>query len=262
MAAGGILSRDFDELVPAQFALWEALKKLDTALPVWAASSGLGSSTGLAGLLYVRHQLAYEKQMEIWQRDTKAALPTLRRRNPTVELIVDSAPFRGMTTKLAVQAKRRGGRYTDGRALLWLLDATLHGLVSRMAYRVHGVTRREPTSEDWSRARQALKVLSEVRDLGIDLAPSWPNMPWLVVPADWPERLSAQLKERQLVVRPYADAHFPERKACEMFVRIMYAHFGGEVAPTLVQEFGDMIGWFSGRLPDRVRRWVAELNRR
>lgn len=259
MAATGILALDFGELVPARVELWNVLKGLDTALPVWGGPTGNEQDGGLPGLLLAKELLTYRQQAEHWKRQAHAALPVLRSRNTTVDLVADSPSFRGMTRKLALQAKRRGGRYADGRALLWLMDSTLHGLVAHTAYKVHGAAPREPTADDWDRARQALKVLGEARGLGIDISPSWPSLPWLVVPADWPERLATQLKKRQSLSRPYMDANFPERKACEMFVSMMFANFGGEVSPVLVQEFGDMIGWVSGRLPERVRRWVAEL---
>jgi hypothetical protein len=248
------LSCGFDERYQARTALADEIKRLDSAHPVLPNYETL--SGGLAAVTYLQH----EDKVKKWARDAQAALSFLCSRNSTVAAVANNPLFdNGMRTKLASVAKKRGGRYTDARASLWLLDATLEGLDAYSNYRVRGFTPREPAADDWARAMEALRVLCEVRDLGVDIAPSWTFTPWFFIPGDWPERLSAQLEERKKLSRPYKDANYLERRACERFVRSIFFHFDGDVSPILVKQFASMIGWESDRLPACVRRWVTKL---
>jgi hypothetical protein len=252
----GISSDEPDKFVRAQLAYWDRMTQLDDSLPVWSWEKNPEPNGALTVIPFLHHQ----KKMEKWEQEVYETLSQLQRSNSILKAVIDSASFRGMNDKLRIVAKRSKGRYLDPRAQLWLLGATLEGLGTFMTHKVHSKMLREPTAEDWQRARQALQALIEVRDIGIDIAMSWPSLPWYTIPTDWPERLSKKLSERQAFGRPYNDASHPERKACKTFVKRMFINFDGQVSPAIVLEFSALIDFKSNRLPDHVRKWVAELN--
>lgn len=251
----GISSDEPDKFIRAQEAYWEKMTQLDDSLPVWSGENTQEPNGALTVITFLHHQ----KKMEEWEQEVHKTLSHLQHSNSILKSVIDSASFRGMIDKLRIVAKRSKGRYLDPRAQLWLLGATLEGLGTFMTHKAHGKTLREPTAEDWQRAIKALQVLIEVRDLGVDIAPSWPSTPWFMIPTDWPERLSEKLLERKPLARGYKDAIHPERKACKTFVKCMFINFNGQVSAIIVQGFCSLIGWESNRLPNHVRKWVKEL---
>lgn len=198
------------------------------------------------------------------QMDPRASTHAEIRAIPAVQWLSRQAAFTGdnglRKTYEKKAASSPSSKFADPDAIYRLISCTLSSLSLVWWYQEKRLQPLEMSTEDWSEATNALKVLIRLkRAKGLDVSQIFFGKDLLrSLPIGWEKDALDRLDIASRSARnPYANGKVAERKALKAFTLGLHHQFGE--APTLiVSAFGDLIGHPTSSIKRNIPIWIEE----